>query len=265
MEATGEKYTLARRAVLNGDGSDGTWADPVRTALRPGTVTAVIAGGGMNNLGLVMPQLIALLDTGHQLMTVLSERRGLLNVPSPFDFVVARGVTDSAEVDRLLQQDDWDRLADLVSRGADGITFVDGPVVPSVWREELEARRERDLMPVLWVQDIQVGPPCAIGRGDEFEQIPRQIEELRFLARGTGAIVALGHCMILEDEEGWRPVVDAVDEAFVIDADLVSPEEPAEPRGATILHYRDGQSEGVFRRKLDTNFCRWRRVVLRRQ
>ena len=77
MNATGEKYTEARRAIAEVDAGRHS-RDPVRAALRPGRVIGIVSGGGGTNLGLVMPYLIQLQDRGHHLTYLTSEREGLV-------------------------------------------------------------------------------------------------------------------------------------------------------------------------------------------
>lgn len=60
MKETGEKYTEARRAVLaERERTGGVIGSPsVGLKLEPETLTAVIGGGGLTNLALVMPWVI---------------------------------------------------------------------------------------------------------------------------------------------------------------------------------------------------------------
>jgi hypothetical protein len=263
MVASGEKYTEARRAM---QGKDDRHETPraaigeVDAPLRPGSVTAFVCGGGMTNLGAAMPSLVRLIEAGHPLSMVIGARQGLLGLPSEIDFAIARKLATVDEVVELIVSEDAAALERLVGHAIPNILTVDAPMLTSSWRELLAGVGATERAAVLWVQDIQVGAPMAGGSGNEVDQIPWQIDCLRELARETGAIVALGHCMPDQIREGWSEVAEGADETFVITDKVTSDTDLSKPRVATLLHIRDS-IERTFSATIDTSWGEWRREV----
>ena len=258
MQNTGEKYTQARRAIA-ADPALGS-QDPVRAALQPGRVVGIVCGGGATNLGLVIPHLIALQDRGHHL-TFTSERKGLFEVPGPFDFVCARGLLSAEAMGELILADDDPEVGELVA-ALPSASVSPGPLPPGTWRTHLAAKATTARAPIVWVQDIQVGPPLALGRNDDiYDAIAQQLAGLRDIATETGAIVAVGHCMPYDSPEGWDVIVDGADDTFVIDSDDAR-SAGGVARGATIEHHSHDAPPASFRRTIDTSFSDWRLTVI---
>ena len=259
MQSTGEKYTQARRAVA-ADPALGS-QDPLRTALRPGRVVGIVSGGGGTNLALVIPYLIKFQDRGHWLTYLRSERTGLFEVPSPFDFVCARGLASYDEVGDLIAAEDPRAEALLMALPDD--TATHGPLLAADWRQHLAEKAVGGRAPVVWIQDVQVGAPFAPRRRDEDsdEAIAEQLALLRDVAVESGAIVAVGHCMPYDWHDGWDVIVEGADDTFVIASDDTYDVDGA-TRGATIEHHSHDAPPANFRRTIDTSFSRWRRTVM---
>ena len=251
---TGEKYTTARRALL-ADGHDNGSADPIEAALTPGSVIAFVCGGGMTNLALVMPTLVKLRGRGHKLMCMLSERHSMA-LPSAGDFAVVSGAATVNEVVDAYRSDADDQVEAAIFAAAEGVTVVDGPTTFGEWVEQLQTRSSRGLAPVLWVQDIQVGGPFALGSRNDVDEISDQLAGLHDLARETGAIIALGHCMSFDMRESWQMIVDGVDETFVVDDEEQSVW-GRDPTKLTLHHFR-GRQKTLISRVVDHRFSSWR-------
>jgi len=279
MKTKDEKYTQARRAITDPDHPAPGSEDPVGAALRPGRVVGIVSGGGMTNLALVISYLIGFQDRGHWLTYVRSERTGLFEVPSPFDFVCARGLAGYDQLGELIVAHD-PQVEELLMALADDTT-THGPLLPSDWRQHLIEKTTAGRTPVVWVQDIQVGAPLALGRSDDYDGIPDQLSRLRDIAAETGAIIAVGHCMPHDWPDGWEMIVDGTDDTFVIASDLIrtgvaaaadidNSDAGAEVatvnggagRGATISHHSHDAPPANFRRTIDTSFSRWRTTVM---
>lgn len=274
MRQTGEKYTEARRALGGTDGGAGRpeSADPIAAGLRPGRLVAFVCGGGFVNFSLVMPYLIQFQDRGHHLTYVLSERDGILEIPSPFDFACARGITSTEHVAEILADEDAgeDAMNALIA-GVPNASLTDEPMHDLLWARHLREKTATGRAAVLWVNDVQVGPPLARAGEGGFDGIADQLVGLRRLAVETGAIIALGHCMPAHYRDGWDVIVNGVDETFVISSHVDdAPEDHAEQPGddggrMRIEHHWKGGPAYSFPCEVDTGFGRWRSAYMRRR
>lgn len=260
MAQTGETYMQARSALLAAQGTPPR-EDPIAVALAPGLVTGVVCGGGLTSFALLMPYLLKLEDRGHHLTYVMSERAGILELPSPFDFICARSLAAIDEMADKLDAEDPADVHDLISRLPDAGS-TPGPMAAGTWREHLLENRSAGRPPVVWVQDVQVAPPLALGGDPGFDAIPAQLAGLRQLATETDAIIAVGHCMPYDSPDGWDLIVDGVDNTFVIETGDVP--HNAGLLSATIEHHSSGGPPDSFHRKIDASFDGWRLKYLQR-
>lgn len=272
MERTGEKYTEARRKIIEIDAVEVT--EHLETDLQPGTMTAVIGGGGMTNFGLVMPRLLEFLGRGYLVAVAAHEGRPLpFNMSSPFDFVVARGLADNEELARLFaseDDEDRERLRQLVDEAMEGMFFPGRPITEREWVSRLETA-EDEPPAVLYVPDLQVDHPLSDWPSGEsttlgdFEAMPAQLTGLRSIARSTGAIVIGAHCMPPEGEGGWRVVSEIVDRTIVIQSNRAVDE--GRSRTHTLHHYSNwAEHPGPERRtrtEIDTGFSDWRLIYMK--
>lgn len=273
MARTGEKYTEARRRIIEIDAVEVT--DRLETDLRPGTMTAVIGGGGMTNFGLVMPRLLEFLEQGHLVAVAAHEGRPVpFNMSSPFDFIVARGLADNEELARLFaseDEQDRERLRRLIDEAMEGMFFPGRPITEREWVSRLETT-DGEPRAVLYVPDLQVDHPLADWPSGEsttlgdFEAMPAQLTGLRSIARRSDAIVIGAHCMPPEGEGGWRVVSEIVDETIVIQSNRAVDE--GRSRTHTLHHYSNwAQHSGPERRtqtEIDTGFSDWRLIYMKR-
>ena len=260
MARTGETYMQARSVLLAEQGPRPR-EDPIAVALTPGLVTGVVCGSGMYSFALLMPYLLKLEDRGHHLTYVMSEREGILELPSPFDFICARSLAAIDEMADKLSAEDPADVHDLIRRLPDA-SSIPGPMAAGTWREHLLEKRSSGRPPVVWVQDVQVGPPLALGGDSGFDGIAAQLAGLRELATETDAIIALGHCMPYDSPDGWDLIVDGVDNTFVIETDGAP--DGAGRLSATIEHHSSGGPPDPFQRKIDTSFDGWRSQYVQR-
>jgi hypothetical protein len=276
MQHTGEKYTEARRAVAGATGGSGAAdpADPIAVALRPGRVVGIVCGGGFVNLSLVMPYLIAFEDRGHHLTYVISEREGLLEVPSPFDFICARGFARTEQIAETLAGTDEDtNELEALMLSLPNASSTHGPMPDAAWRRHLREKAQPGKAAVLWVEDVQVGPPLARGGEGGFDGIEAQLDGLRRLAVETESIITVGHCMPAHYPDGWEVIVNGVDETFVISSkDTLGDEEFEEDSdgsavdgGRLIEHHGRNMPSYRISCDIDTRFGDWRSLYLERR
>jgi hypothetical protein len=270
MLTDGVGYTEARRALLSerGESAGAVGADPIAEALRPGRVVGFVCGGGFVNLALAMPYLVGFEDRGHHLTYVMSAREGLLEVPSPFDFICARGLETPSKVAEILHGAavGRDPVKELLARLPDA-SSTHGPMADARWRDHLRERGCADRAPVVWVEDVQAGPPLLRGGEGGFDGIEAQLTGLRQLAAATGTIMMVAHCMPGDYPEGWEVVVDGVDDTFVITTThrLDGPdgaEDWVPGAERRIEHHSPAGPAYTFDRHIDTDFGGWRNLYV---
>jgi hypothetical protein len=277
MKETGEKYTEALRAVLaEREWSGGIVGSPsVGLKLEPETLTAVIGGGGLTNLALVMPWVIRCADEGRRVMVAANE--GKLEpwgLASPFDFLIAGGKVPSEEFTRLwISKDKGDRqrLLELVETGYPTVSFASGPLTSSAWISGLERSSESGKPSVLLVPDLQVDravsdwPSPEVGAEvSDFDLLPTQATGLRTIARQAKAIVVGCHCASTSDEEGWALLGQIADESVVLVNDLWDADEHVVPAR---LEFHSRWAPGTEpthtgSARIDTRFAEWRNEVV---
>ena len=273
---TGEKYTEARRAVLaEREQSGGTTGSPsIGLKFEPETLTAVIGGGGMTNLALVMPWVVRCADEGRRVVVAANE--GKLDpwgMASPFDFLVAGGKVSSEEFTRLWTSEDKadrERLLGMVDSRFPSVSYASGPLTSSAWVSAL-APSESGKPSILLVPDLQVDravsdwpSPEVSAEVSDFELLPTQATGLRTIARQAKAIVVCCHCASTSDEEGWGLLGQIADESVVLSNDLWDAEERAVPAK---LEFHSRWAPGIEPThtgsvRIDTNFAEWRNEVM---
>jgi hypothetical protein len=276
MEETGQKYTTALRAVLaEREQSGGAPASPsVGLKLEPETLTAVIGGGGMTNLALVMPWVVRSADEGRRVVVAANE--GKLDpwgAASPFDFLIAGGRVSREEFTRLWaskEKADRERLLGLVDSGFPSVSFASGPLTSSAWISSLNSS-ESGKPSILLVPDIQVDRavsdrPSQEASADvsDFDLLPTQATGLRTIARQAKAIVIVCHCASTGDEEGWGLLGQIADESVVLSDDLWDSEERVVP-AKLAFHSRWTSGMEPTRTgsvRIDTSFSEWRNDVM---
>jgi hypothetical protein len=267
MAVTGEKYTEAHRAVLQPPTHDSL----IDAALKPGRTTAVVAGGGLTNLALLMPRLVRLHQAGHPLFVVpLEPQFRPRELPGLFDFVTATGLATTADIEAMIRADERDRLVALLERVSENLTWIDVPQPCTRWREQLATASSRTgRAAVIFAQDVQADPPLSgargpSGRGDlaAGRPVPAQAATLTRLARETGAIITFGHCMPFNYEEGWRHLTEIADHTIAIEIDELDLGQLDRPRAATLHHHEDGHEIARVAATIDHRFRDWTRAYL---
>lgn len=276
MDETGEKYTKALRAVLAEREQFGgaTASASVGLKLEPETLTAVIGGGGMTNLALVMPWVVRSADEGRRVVVAANE--GKLDpwgAASPFDFLVAGGRVSREEFTRLWSSEgeaDRKRLLGLVDTGFPSVGFASGPLTSSAWISALNPS-ESGKPSILLVPDLQVDRAVsdwpsqeASAEVSDFDLLPTQATGLRMIARQAKAIVIACHCASTSDEEGWGLLGQIADEAVVLTDDLWDAEEGVVPaklkfHSRWVPGIEPTRTETV---RIDTSFSEWRNDVM---
>jgi hypothetical protein len=276
MEETDEKYTEALRVVLaEREQSGGATATPsVGLKLEPETLTAVIGGGGMTNLALVMPWVIRSADEGRRVVVAANE--GKLDpwgTASPFDFLIAGRRVSREEFTRLWTSEDEadrERLLGLVDSGFPSVSFASGPLASSTWISALNSS-ESEKPSILLVPDLQVDRAVsdwpsqeASAEVSDFDLLPTQATGLRMIARQAKAIVIACHCASTGDEEGWGLLEQIADESVVLSDDLWDAEERVVPAK---LEFHSRWAPGIEptrtgRVRIDTSFSEWRNDVM---
>lgn len=276
MEETGEKYTEARRAVLaEREQSGGATGSPsVGLKLEPETLTAVIGGGGMTNLALVMPWVVRGADEGRRVVVAANE--GKLDpwgAASPFDFLIAGGRVSREEFTRLWASEDEadrERLLGLIDSGFPSVNFASGPLTSSAWISALNSS-ESGKPSILLVPDLQVDRAVSDWPSQEasvevsdFDLLPAQATGLRMIARQAKAIVIACHCASTGDEEGWGLLGQIADESVVLSDDLWDSEEQVVPaklefHSRWVPRIEPTRTESA---RIDTSFSEWRNDVM---
>lgn len=273
QKQTGEKYSVARRNVIDGKNGGPGPLPGARLALDPETVSAVISGFGMHNLGLAMPTLLAAAADGQTVVIAAHEgEQTPWNMASPLDFLAASG-RDGFEAiaawKRRNEEQTRQRVMDLLNVVLAEFTFAQGPLPEQGWLELLGKGPS-----VLYIPDLQVDLPLSDWHGkrteklSQFDLIPVQLTGLKSLARKSGAAILGGHCMGAADEGGWRVVAEIADETILIHEDERPYEEERyilddDHRREVRLERRSRWSEDKApeeRAVIDTSFCDWRNV-----
>jgi hypothetical protein len=259
MREHGEKYTVARRAILN-ELLDPDARSLLRKALTEGALVASVCGGGSVNTTFLLPELVVLRDAGHELAVLpYDPHLGAYALPSPLDFAVLSG---HCTVDDIRRRDKG-KLVPAVDDAMVGIHVFSGARSRSDWTGTMTLMAERSgRAPVLFVQDAQAAGPFAEWlpgpgrRRHEFDLLPGQLMELAMLARTTGAIIAIGHCQAASEEDDWRVVAERAADTFVIDTPRWSESEGVEPT-IRYISERNGADHCV-RGWVDSRFDEWR-------
>lgn len=276
MEETGEKYTEARRTVLaeRVQSAGPTGSPSVGLKLEPETLTAVIGGGGMTNLALVMPWLVRCADEGRRVVVAANEGRlGPWGTGSPFDFLIAGGKVSREEFTRLWASEDEadrERSLALVDSSFPSVSFASGPLTSSACISAL-APSEGGKPSVFLVPDLQVDQavsdwpsPEVSAEVSDFELLPTQATGLRRIARQAKAIVVGCHCASTGDEEGWGLLKQIADESVVLSDDLWDAEKRVVPAK---LEFHSRWTPGIEPTHsgsalIDTSFSEWRNDVM---
>lgn len=259
MRERGEKYTVARRAIL-GEVLDPDAHALLRNALSEGGLVGSVCGGGAVNTAFLLPELVALRDAGHELAVLpYDARQGAHALPSPFDFAVVAGKCTVDDVRRR----DADKLLRAVDDAMVGIQVFTGARSRADWMATLTLMAERSgRAPVLFVQDVQAaGPfvewlPGPGRRCHEFDLLPGQLMELAMLARTTEAIIAIGHCQAASEEDDWRVVTERAAATFIIDMPRWSERHEADPT-IRYISERNG-ADRLVPGRVEACFDEWR-------
>lgn len=262
MAKTGEKYTEACRVILaNRDSRQPAIPISVPIDFPPESFTAILGGGGMTNLALVMPHLIDLAKTGHPVVIAAHEGRARTwTLGSPIDFLVAAGEIDPEElVDRYTSDSEEDKTH---LRGLlEGLpfTFVRGAQPTAAWEAGLSAKGGKHA--VLYVPDLNVDLPLSDWPQTEtrsslssIDLMPAQLAGLRSIARGSRAAVIGGGV------DSWEVIADIADTWIVVDDHL---ETTADGLCSVTLdfHSRWSDDPGPVRQEhtgIDARFSDWR-------
>jgi hypothetical protein len=260
MEETGEKYTIARRALQ--DAADGPSAHELQRLLRPESVTAIVSGGGGANLALAMPVLAQHLDDGGHLV-VTQYRDDALALPNALDFVVTRGIATVAEVMTWLESDDEDSLKRAIEAAVPGVQVSGGPTTPALLAKAMELGPK----PLLYVQDVQTDPPLRQpnpGRElSEFDLVPDNVRAIRDVIDKVGGRAIIGHCIPAEDIESWEPISKVSDYTLAIEHDyIIAGEDETDEVCATVEVFDSAGPLDSYEATLDSGFSRWRSALL---
>lgn len=219
MAAEDESFNTARRRVLGERGPGGQTAllAAVKQAMKPGTVTAVVSGGGVTNFGMVSRAISSLLLDGASLVHTTAGRDGIESLPGDVDFAIATGRVSGEEAVTALAGSEgargkfFERIEPLMRR----IFVLNGQTAYENLRRELVTTGATGVAPVLWVQDFDDGGPFATGSGWRErlrpDELAVQLPLLKRLAVETGAVVAMGELQSWSEREGWSAILDHAD------------------------------------------------------
>lgn len=269
MAEKGEKYTEARRKLLRGPYAGQSPIPPaVAIDFPPESFTAVLGGGGMTNLALVMPHLVDFARKGHPVVIAAHEGRARTwTLGSPMDFLVAGGAISPEElVNRWTSgsDEDWDYLRELLDEFP--MTFVGGPQPAIAWESQLASQNGKHA--VLYVPDLNVDLPLSDWPQAEsrsslssLDLMPAQLAGLKSVGRQAGAAVIGGSV------DSWELVTDIVDAWIVLNDDLRSVNDGV--RDATLeFHSRWSEDPDPIRQEhasVDVSFERWRHMMAERK
>jgi hypothetical protein len=258
MEKTDEKYTAARRALL--DVAAGPPSHELHQLLRrPGTIVAVVNGGGGMNLALALPAIARHLDEGgHLVFSPYGD--DFLGIPSAPDFAIARGVATLAEIETWIEGKDKENIGRAITEAAPGAQVLNGPSTPESLAEALELRPD----PLLYVQDIQTDPPLRQPnpgrRLSEFDLVPENVQAIRPVIDKVEGRAIVGHCMPADDIESWESLSEVADYTLAIHDDYRSRSE-TNPNltEATIEVFDSAGPLDSYKTTIDHAFLHWRR------
>jgi hypothetical protein len=265
MAETDEKYTKARREILAGSESKQS-AIPISVAIDfpPESFTAILGGGGMTNLALVMPHLIDFAYKGHPVVIAAHEGRARTwTLGSPFDFLIAAGVIDAEElVGRYTSGSEEDKTQLRKLLESLPISFARSAQRTAAWEADLAARAGKHA--VLYVPDLNVDLPLSDWPQDEarsalssIDLMPAQLAGLKSIARRSGAAVIGGSV------DNWEMVADIVD-AWVVVNDHLETTKDGLCDATLDFHSRWSQGPGPVRQEraiIDCSFSDWRLLL----
>lgn len=258
MAKTGEKYTAARRALL--DVAAGPPSHELPHLLRPGAVVAIVNGGGGTNLALAMPVLARHLDEGGHLV-VTQYGDDALALPNALDIVVARGVATLAQVTAWLESDDEESLGQAVEAAVAGVRVFKGSTTPEILAGALELAPK----PLLYVQDVQTDPPLRQpnpGRElSEFDLVPDNVRAIRGVIEKVGGQVIVGHCIPADDIESWEPISRVADYTLAIEHGYIVGDK--DEISATVEVFDSAGPLDSYKTSIDSSFLRWRSAFLK--
>jgi hypothetical protein len=261
------KYTAALRDLP----PDRDGLELVVEQLRPGRVVVAVNGGGATNLALLLPHVVRLHRAGHPLLVVpYGPQHGDLELPSVYDFLVLHGVATAVEIAPLATDPDITRLKALVDQLPPIVHMEGGGDSPGAVRAQLDRMREQadGKAPILFVQDIDtddvpIANPRALEQDPDIaaDDAASQAAALQRLARDCQAIVACGHCMPVDADDGWKFLTQIVDHTIAIHEDADNTE-PRAPRAAVLVHYENGRETARNDTVIDYGFRDWIHEVL---
>jgi len=253
MAAAGENYTTALRAITGGAGGG---LSPVASALKPGTVTIAVCGGGMSNTALLLPEILRLARAGHPLVIRPGQREGITELPSLVDLAVLAGTLPLDQASAAANEDGLAALVAAVEETKVAAMYLGGAMLRTRLVSQIrQLQAEYGKPAVIWVQDVQVAGAVALGPDAEPED---QVAALLDVAQQSGAIIAGGHCMPSEYEPGWEDVAAAASEAFVIDwaDESIDPFEGS--RDGVLIHVVGGIRTDTIPWRVDHRPFSWR-------
>lgn len=210
---TGESYT----AALRGLAAPNDLLSASRRALRPGTVTAFISGGGANNVAIPLPTFGQLLANGHGMVHTTTGRDGWRTLPNDFDLAIAAGSLTADEVVEALTVGSIDDVVERMKPVMKRALMLDGRVGHAELRAQLTDLKFDVKPPILWIQDFDDGGPIALGVRERYasDELNVQMPALRQLAVDVGAIVAVGHLADWSNRAHWAAIPANADVTFV--------------------------------------------------
>jgi hypothetical protein len=255
MAETGEKYTAARRALLEPKTEDYELGHLVR----PGMVIAIVNGGGATNLALAMPVLARHLEGGgHLVVAQLGDDSWAM--PGAPDLVVGRGIATAEEVAGWIAAEDEHELRRAVEAAAPRVQVLEGLATP----DQLAAALELAPNPLLYVQDIQTDPPlrplAVADPPDEFAEVPENVRAIRRVIEETKATAIVCHCIPADDIQSWEPLAKVTDYTLAIEDDYMRRVVGGDKGLVEVtVDVFDSEGElGSYETTLDTKFLDWR-------
>ncbi len=259
MDETGEKYTAARRVLL--DVGNGPPSHELQHLLRPGIMTAIVNGGGGTNLALAMPVLAQHLDNGGHLV-VTQYGDDALALPNALDFVVMRSVATVAEVIAWIESDDEDSLRQAIEAAVPNVKVFSGPTNPALLAEALELGSN----PLLYVQDVQTDPPLRQPNPDrrlsEYDLVPDNVHAIRDVIEKVGGQAIIGHCIPGDDIESWEPISKVSDYTLAIEHDYIRAGDESDEVKATVEVFDSAGPLDSYEAVINSAFLQWRSAFL---
>jgi hypothetical protein len=217
----------------------------------------VVSGGGMLNTAFALPEVVRLAEAGHPLVVVADPRRKIEALAGPVDVLIHHGSIDVDQAAELVLEDETSTLRSMVKNLDIDLSMAPNYASEAEWVERLdELACKAGKAPVVWVQDVQVAGALEVEVGGE-EMSAVQVRALTRLAARTGAIIAAGHCMPADFEEGWRGEVAEASAAVVIETDpLVDANDGI--RDCVLLIHEQGQLQETLPWRVSTRPFGWR-------